>query len=1087
MDKMKNSGMSETMQTLTRKSACVMLSLLLLLSAVLPVKAAAETASAKVVRVGSFEDTFNYVNEKGARKGYGYELLETLSGYAGWQFEYVTCDWSDCFEKLKNGEIDIIGGISYTEDRTQEMLFSDEPMGVEKYYLYADLSRADISASDFKTLNGKKIGVLMGTEPEVMLTEWEEKYGLETEHVNISNNEDVKQKLANHEIDCFVSLEESFWAERGISTITRVGESGIYYAINKNRPDIKEELDDAMRALDEAVPFYTADLYKRYFSMDYTPILTGEEKAWLRKHGAIRMGFLASDSGVSTFDPATGEFTGVITDYIQFAADCLGNQELEFQLVGYDSKEAELDALKSGEIDMIFHCDQNPNLAEEYHFACTNTTWTSNLMAVTNKQHFNENNVNRIAVPQNKLSLKKYLAFYYPQWEIVDCDTQEDAARLVKDGQADCFVTGISSENKYSKKYSFYSVPLVNPVRSCFAVNSGNRSLLSILNKTIKAMPVNMLAGALAMYKSSARKVTLSDFIKDNFFKVMLISSIAVAVVLLTILMLLQKARKAEAAARKAASDTQELNAKLQVAVEKAESANRAKSTFLSNMSHDIRTPMNAIIGFTTLALSNIDDTDRVKDYLGKTLASSNHLLSLINDVLDMSRIESGKIHLEEVEVNLSDVLHDLKTIVSGQIYAKQLELYMDAMDVTDEDVYCDKTRLNQILLNLLSNAIKFTPAGGTVSVRVRQLAGKVRGCGQYEFRIKDNGIGMSQEFAQKIFEPFERERTSTVSGIQGTGLGMAITKNIVDMMGGTIEVQTAQGKGTEFTVCVPMRAQTEQRPVEKITELEGLKALVVDDDFNTCDSVTKMLVKVGMRAEWTLSGKEAVLRARQSIEMSDVYHAYIIDWRLPDMNGIEVTRQIRSLHDDTPIIILTAYDWSDIEVEAKAAGVTAFCAKPMFMSDLRETLMSALGQKPADAVQRLLPEKNADFKGKHILLVEDNELNREIAQEILREYGFLVDSAENGAVAVEKVSTAAPGSYDLVLMDVQMPIMDGYTATRKIRALDDPARAKLPILAMTANAFDEDRRNALESGMNGFLSKPIVIDDLVQELRKIL
>ena len=1087
MDKMKNSGMSETMQTLTRKSACVMLSLLLLLSAVLPVKAAAETASAKVVRVGSFEDTFNYVNEKGARKGYGYELLETLSGYAGWQFEYVTCDWSDCFEKLKNGEIDIIGGISYTEDRTQEMLFSDEPMGVEKYYLYADLSRADISASDFKTLNGKKIGVLMGTEPEVMLTEWEEKYGLKTEHVNISNNEDVKQKLANHEIDCFVSLEESFWAERGISTITRVGESGIYYAINKNRPDIKEELDDAMRALDEAVPFYTADLYKRYFSMDYTPILTGEEKAWLRKHGAIRMGFLASDSGVSTFDPATGEFTGVITDYIQFAADCLGNQELEFQLVGYDSKEAELDALKSGEIDMIFHCDQNPNLAEEYHFACTNTTWTSNLMAVTNKQHFNENNVNRIAVPQNKLSLKKYLAFYYPQWEIVDCDTQEDAARLVKDGQADCFVTGISSENKYSKKYSFYSVPLVNPVRSCFAVNSGNRSLLSILNKTIKAMPVNMLAGALAMYKSSARKVTLSDFIKDNFFKVMLISSIAVAVVLLTILMLLQKARKAEAAARKAASDTQELNAKLQVAVEKAESANRAKSTFLSNMSHDIRTPMNAIIGFTTLALSNIDDTDRVKDYLAKTLASSNHLLSLINDVLDMSRIESGKIHLEEVEVNLSDVLHDLKTIVSGQIYAKQLELYMDAMDVTDEDVYCDKTRLNQILLNLLSNAIKFTPAGGTVSVRVRQLAGKVRGCGQYEFRIKDNGIGMSQEFAQKIFEPFERERTSTVSRIQGTGLGMAITKNIVDMMGGTIEVQTAQGKGTEFTVCVPMRAQTEQRPVEKITELEGLKALVVDDDFNTCDSVTKMLVKVGMRAEWTLSGKEAVLRARQSIEMSDVYHAYIIDWRLPDMNGIEVTRQIRSLHDDTPIIILTAYDWSDIEVEAKAAGVTAFCAKPMFMSDLRETLMSALGQKPADAVQRLLPEKNADFKGKHILLVEDNELNREIAQEILREYGFLVDSAENGAVAVEKVSTAAPGSYDLVLMDVQMPIMDGYTATRKIRALDDPARAKLPILAMTANAFDEDRRNALESGMNGFLSKPIVIDDLVQELRKIL
>ena len=530
-----------------------------------------------------------------------------------------------------------------------------------------------------------------------------------------------------------------------------------------------------------------------------------------------------------------------------------------------------------------------------------------------------------------------------------------------------------------------------------------------------------------------------------------------------------------------------QINQALSDAVAAAETANRAKSTFLSNMSHDIRTPMNAIIGFTTLALSNIDDKERVKDYLAKTLASSNHLLSLINDVLDMSRIESGKIHLEEVEVNLSDVLHDLKTIVSGQIYAKQLELYMDATDVTDEDVYCDKTRLNQILLNLLSNAIKFTPAGGTVSVRVRQLAGKVHGCGQYEFRIKDNGIGMSPEFANKIFEPFERERTSTVSRIQGTGLGMAITKNIVDMMGGTIEVQTAQGKGSEFIIYLPMRTQDEHRPVEKITELEGLKALVVDDDFNTCDSVTKMLVKVGMRAEWTLSGKEAVLRARQSIEMSDVYHAYIIDWRLPDMNGIEVTRQIRSLHDDTPIIILTAYDWSDIEVEAKAAGVTAFCSKPMFMSDLRETLMSALGQKLTDASQELLPEEDADFKDRHILLVEDNELNREIAQEILREYGFRVDTAENGAVAVEKVSTAAPGSYDLVLMDVQMPVMDGYTATRQIRALEDPALAGIPILAMTANAFDEDRRNAMESGMNGFLSKPIVIGDLVQELHKIL
>ena len=951
MGKMKNFGTSETMQTLMRKSVCALLSLLLLLSVVLPVKAAAETAPVKVVRVGSFEDTFNYVNEKGARKGYGYELLQTLSGYTGWQFEYVTCDWSDCFEKLKNGEIDIMGAISYTEDRAEEMLFSDEPMGEEKYYLYADLSRADISASDYKTLNGKKVGVLMGTEPEVMLTEWEEKYGLKTEHVNVSNNEDAKQKLANHEIDCFVSLEESFWADLGISTITCVGKSGIYYALNKDRPDLKEELDNAMRALDEAVPFYTADLYKRYFSMDYTPILTGEEKAWLKEHGAIKMGFLTSDSGVSTFDPATGEFTGVITDYIQFAADCLGNQELEFQLVGYDSKEAELDALKSGEIDMIFHCDQNPNLAEEYHFACTNTTWTSNLMAVTNKQHFNENNVNRIAVPQNKLSLKKYLAFYYPQWEIVDCDTQEDAAKLVKDGQADCFVTGISSENKYSKKYSFYSVPLVNPVRSCFAVNSGNRSLLSILNKTIKAMPVNMLAGALAMYKSSARKVTLSDFIKDNFFMALLVSSIAVAAILLTILKLLRKARKAEAAARKAASDTQELNAKLQVAVEKAESANHAKSTFLFNMSHDIRTPMNAIIGYADLASRHLDDPAKLKNYMENIQVCGQNLLMLLNNVLDLARIENDK---TEMEYSVSDIEKDFRNCVA--MFRNQADSKGQTLTVTTQlqypYIYADIPHLTEICTNLVSNAVKYTGAGGTIRCNVTQKPGEKEGWCDTVVTVADNGIGMSQEFQKHIFEPFERERTSTVSKVEGSGIGMGIVKKLVGLMGGTVEVESRIGVGSTFTVTIPCRIASED------------------------------------------------------------------------------------------------------ETQAK-----------------RET-------NPSD--QKCLC-------GTRILLTEDNDLNAEIAVELLQEEGCTVDRAKDGVECVDMLEKAANGTYQLILMDIQMPVMNGYDAARKIRGLDDPQKANIPIIAMTANAFTEDRQVALDAGMNDHIAKPINMNVLVPTLRKYL
>lgn len=939
------------MQTPTWRSICAMLCLLLLLPALFPVKAAAETVPAKVVRVGSFEDTFNYVNEKGIRKGYGYELLQTLSGYTGWQLEYVTCDWSDCFEKLKNGEIDIMGDISYTEDRTEEMLFSDEPMGEEKDYLYADLSREDITASDFKTLNGKKIGVLMGTEPEVMLTEWEEKYDLKTQHVNIANNEDAKQKLANHEIDCFVSMEESFWTELGISTITRVGSSDIYYAINKDRADIKEELDNAMRALEDADPFYTADLYKRYFSMDYTPILTGEEKAWLKKHGAIRMGFLTGDSGVSVYDPSTGELTGTITDYIRFAKDCLGNQELEFQMVGYDSQKAELDALKSGEIDMVFHFDQSPNLAEEYRVACTNTTWTSNMMAVTNKEHFNETQANRVAVPQNKLSLTRYLAVYYPQWEIVDCAAQEDAARLVKDGQADCFVTGVSSQENYSKKYDFYSVPLPNPAKSCFAVNSGNGILLSILNKTIKAMPANMLTGSLAMYKSASRKVTLSEFIRDNFFMVLLVSSIFVAVILLAILKLLQKARKAEAAARKAANDTQELNAKLQIAAENAESANRAKSTFLFNMSHDIRTPMNAIIGYADLASRHSDDPAKLKKYMENIQVCGQNLLMLLNNVLDLARIENDK---TEMEYSVSDIEKDFRNCIA--MFRNQADSKGQTLTVTTHllhpYIYADVPHLTEVSTNLVSNAVKYTGNGGTIRCGVTQKPGEKEGWCDTVVTVADNGIGMSQEFQKHIFEPFERERTSTVSKVEGSGIGMGIVKKLVGLMGGTVEVESKIGVGSTFTVTIPCRIASED------------------------------------------------------------------------------------------------------EIQAKRAA------------------------DPAD---------RESLRGTRILLTEDNDLNAEIATELLQEEGCTVDRAKDGVECVDMLEKAANGTYQLILMDVQMPVMNGYDATKKIRRMDDPQKANIPIVAMTANAFSEDRQVALDAGMNDHIAKPINMSVLVPTLRKYL
>ncbi len=521
--------------------------------------------------------------------------------------------------------------------------------------------------------------------------------------------------------------------------------------------------------------------------------------------------------------------------------------------------------------------------------------------------------------------------------------------------------------------------------------------------------------------------------------------------------------------------------------LKKAEAADKAKSMFLSNMSHDIRTPMNAIIGYTTLVQANLDNREKTEEYLKKILSSSNHMLSLINDILDMSRIESGKLNIEEKECSISDIFRDMRNIIQTQMKSKQLSFYMDTVDVIDENIYCDKLHTNQVILNLLSNAIKFTPVGGTVGLTIRQKPNAPSGFGAYEITVKDTGIGMSEEFVKHIFEPFEREHTSTISGIQGTGLGMAITKNIVDAMGGTIKVKSEKGKGTEFVINLEFRLQSEPKKPETVRELNGLRALIADDNFSTCDSVSKMLHQIGMRPDWVLHGKEAVLHAKQAYELGDEYKAYIIDWLLPDLNGIEVVREIRAvIGDSAPIIIITAYDWTDIEEEARAAGVTAFCSKPIFLSELRDILATAAGDGKTEKIEEK-PAENELIKGTRLLLVEDNELNREIAEELLTERGFVVEKAENGQEAVDMVSGSSEGYYKLILMDVQMPIMDGYTATKKIRALENPAIAEIPIVAMTANAFEEDKKRAIESGMNAHVAKPIDIEKLIEVVTNIL
>ena len=908
----------------------------------------------QIIRIGSFEDTFDYIDENGVRRGYGYELLQALAGYTGWEFEYVKCDWSNCFDKLENGEIDVMGDISYTDERAQRMLFSDEAMGEEKYILYADLSNMDTGTSDFKFMDGKRVGVLMDTEPEIMLTEWENKNGIHTEHVNVNNNDDVEKKLANHEIDAFVSLEESIWSEQGISSVTTIGKSGIYFAINKERSDIKMELDYAMRKLDQDSPFFKADLYKKYFTLDYSQVLTGEEKSWVEEHGNIRIGFLSNDPAVFSLDEETGKLTGMLAEYVSYAKDCLGNQKLEFNIQEYNDYDEMIQALQEREIDMIFYAGRNPCFAEEKGYALTNTAWTYSLMAVTDEKNFDEHNVYTVAVPKEKEALKQHIAFSYPQWKLVDCDSLDDAADMVLNEKADCFLMGASQAMIYDNSRNFKSVPLTKTMEACFAVRDGEDSLLSILNKTLKAMPSDMLTSALAIYDSTADKVKFSDFVKDNVLAFFLITGFSALSIIVIILILLRKARKAEAVAKLAANDTQKLNDKLEIALEKAEDASLAKTRFLNNMSHDIRTPMNVILGYAQLMENELKgkDVPETLEHLEKLQQSGNLLLSIINNVLDMARIESGKMELDENYCRIDDVRKSLFAVFDETSRKKDIALHY-TMNVEHEHVLTDVTKVKEILVNILSNAIKYTPSGGSVMMSVDELPCDEPGYMIVRNRVSDTGIGMSQDYMTKIFDAFTREHNTTKSKIAGTGLGMSIVRKYVDLLGGTIDVESELGKGSTFTVTLKHKIADESYYVKKHIEESG--------------------------------------------------------------TGSEI------------------------------------------------------------------------LEGRNILLAEDNDLNAEIAEAILGCAGLKTERVEDGIQCVNMIEKMPAGTYDMILMDIQMPKMNGYKATQAIRRLPDKEKACIPIIAMTANAFEEDKRDAIAAGMNGHIAKPIQLDKLLSMLAEVI
>lgn len=901
------------------------------------------------VQAAWYEDSYHITNPDGGRSGYGYEYEQAVASYTGWDYIYVQDDWTALFEMLENGRIDIMSAISYTDERAEHMLFSERPMGVERYYLYVNLADSGISPTKLSSLNGKRIAVMEKTVQYTQYCDWEKQHNITTIHVPVDSIDEAKALFAAHKLDGVVSTETSIWADAGLTAIIDTGSSDIYFGISKQRPDLKEKLDAAMRSMESDKPFYANELYKRYIATQTLSPLTMEEKDWLAQHGSIRIGYQRNDPGFSVEDPKTGQVTGVLNDYIMYATDCL-DETIHFEIVGFDTLQAALSAVQNGKIDMVFHVSQNPYYAERSGVSLSNTVLSIPLAVVTAQDAFNESVSNTIAIVKKDAQAKWYISNKYPFWTIVKYDSYEEAEQAVERGEADGMLIRAAQAMQYVNDKELHSVYLTQAGEVSFAVDRGNRLLNSILNKTLKTMQSTKLTGAVSMYEDATKKVTLLDFVKDNLLPVTISCLSLFLLILAVILGFLRNARLAAARAERLNAKLQESEQELKHALTQAESANAAKTTFLNNMSHDIRTPMNAIIGFTNIALS-MGPEEKVRNCLEKIMKSSDYLMSLINDVLDISRIESGKIKYEPVPCDITGITDTVLAVAHGFLQGRNIEFVVERATPTAKYVYADELRIREVLINILSNAIKFTKDGGTIRFEVKdQPVGDGKHV-QVRYRISDTGIGMSEEYQVHLYEEFSQESDGARTNYKGTGLGMAITKRYVDMMHGEIYVKSKQGVGTTFTVELPLRI-----------------AETAPDTKEKCSCTER------------------------------------------------------------------------------------------------------------------------DLQGVRVLMAEDNDLNAEIAITLLEEKGLVVIRAIDGQDVIDQFRAAPAGSYDLILMDIMMPQLNGYEATQAIRSMSDrPDGRTIPIVAMTANAFAEDIAATHAAGMNGHLAKPIDMDEVMKVICRVL